>query len=265
MVDPNPPSRGPQSKAVATMAMIRGDLGAHVWLFDFDNTLAALEKRVDWVEGRRELEGFLRSEGIDEAILREFPSRNLPLYNALLTRTIGSKDRSSEVATSGRKDSVALIRDASRIIEAYELRGVDSAEPLPGAGDLLQKLRERGNRLAIVTSNSSRTVTRWLAQQSLTSTVDVVVGRDSLLPLKPAPEMLLRALYLCDGTATDTVLVGDSEADLRAASTAGIRFLGIAATAEARMRLEALGVRDIFRSPSELANSSHFPGVSTKV
>ena len=56
---------------------------AKLWLFDFDNTVAALEREVDWPGSRRELEAFLRAEGVDEKIFVEIPKGNLPLYAAL--------------------------------------------------------------------------------------------------------------------------------------------------------------------------------------
>jgi phosphoglycolate phosphatase-like HAD superfamily hydrolase len=230
-----------------TAAVRNGNPEARVWLFDFDNTLAALEKQVDWAASRRELESFLRNEGIDEAIFREFPSRNLPLYNALLTRSRGAG---------------ALMRQASAIIESYELRGVEHAVPLPGAIELLFALRARNKRIAIVTSNSSRTVTRWLARHRFSREVATIVGRDSLLPLKPAPEMITRALELTDGTASESVLVGDSEADLRAAYHADVMFFGVAANPNGRTLLEALGAREVFPSPGHLARHLGLAGSS---
>jgi phosphoglycolate phosphatase-like HAD superfamily hydrolase len=231
-----------------TVAAFYGNPQARLWLFDFDNTLATLERQVDWAASRRELESFLRAQGIDEAIFREFPSRNLPLYNALL---MGRQD--------GWGNAAGLIRQASAIIESYELRGVEHAVPLPGAIDLLIALRARNKRIAIVTSNSSRTVTRWLAEHRLTLEVGAIVGRDSLLPLKPAPEMIRRALELTDGIAPEAVLVGDSEADLHAAHRADVAFFGVAANLDARVRLEALGAREIFRSPGDLARHLGLP------
>jgi HAD superfamily hydrolase (TIGR01509 family) len=226
-----------------TAAVVSGNPEARVWLFDFDNTLAALEKHIDWATSRRELEAFLRSEGIDEAIFREFPSRNLPLYNALLTRLL-----------LGSPGNAALMRRASAIIEAYELRGVEHAAPLPGATELLLALRARNKRIAIVTSNSSRTVICWLARYRLTVEIGAIVGRDNLLPLKPAPEMIQRALELSDGAAPEAVLVGDSEADLHAAHRAHVGFFGVAANLDARTRLKALGACEVFSSPGDLAH-----------
>jgi phosphoglycolate phosphatase-like HAD superfamily hydrolase len=53
-------------------------------------------------------------------------------------------------------------------------------------------------------------------------------------------------------SSTDTVFVGDSEADLGAARAASVGFYGIAATDAARDRLIALGATNIFPSPAKL-------------
>jgi HAD superfamily hydrolase (TIGR01509 family) len=224
-----------------TEAIVSGNPRARLWLFDFDNTLAALEKQVDWAASRRELESYLRRQGVDGAIFEQFPSRNLPLYNELVMRSL-----------TGSQAGVDLLRHASAIIESYELRGVENAAPLPGAIELMQALRADNRLIAIVTSNSSLTVTRWLARHRLTLEVSAIVGRDSLLPLKPAAEMVIRALELSDGEPSDAVLVGDSEADLRAARRAEIGFFGIGSNPEASSSLQGLGATEVFPSPNDL-------------
>jgi phosphoglycolate phosphatase-like HAD superfamily hydrolase len=145
------------------------------------------------------------------------------------------------------------MRQASSIIESYELRGVENASPLPGAIELLLALHSSGKRIAIVTSNSSRTATRWLGLHGLAPAVGAIVGRDSMLPLKPSPEMIIRALELSDGSGPDAVLVGDSEADLHAACRAQVAFFGVSADLNGRNRLASLGACDVFRFPRDLA------------
>jgi phosphoglycolate phosphatase-like HAD superfamily hydrolase len=67
---------------------------------------------------------------------------------------------------------------------------------------------------------------RWLERHRMTALVRAIVGRDSMLPLKPAPDMVGRALELCATPAPEAVFVGDSEADLRAACGAQGGFFG---------------------------------------
>jgi HAD superfamily hydrolase (TIGR01509 family) len=144
------------------------------------------------------------------------------------------------------------LRQASDLIEKIELEGVDRAQPLEGAVETIAALKKSGATIAIVTSNSSRTVSRWFSKNGGAS-IDAIIGRDTLLGLKPAPDMLLRALEMFSIDQSETAFVGDSEADLQAAQTCAIQFYGIAPNQTARDRLLASGATEIFASPAALA------------
>jgi HAD superfamily hydrolase (TIGR01509 family) len=239
---------------------------AKLWLFDFDNTLAALEREVDWTGSRRELEAYLRAEGVDAEIFAEFPKGNLPLYAALHTRWLRAPRRASAIpqlaaaphnmvtgaAVLRPSNAEALLRHASEIIERHELVGTERAAPTPGAIDLLRAIAARSAVAIIVTSNSSRTVAHWLDRHRAGDLVRAIVGRDSLLALKPSPEMIARAIELAAIPAAETLFVGDSEADLGAARAAGVRFYRVVNSESDRHRLVAEGATDIFTSPAAL-------------
>jgi HAD superfamily hydrolase (TIGR01549 family) len=214
-----------------------------LWMFDFDNTIARLEPVVDWPGARKILEPYLRSVGAPDELFEKFPRRNLPLYDAYRTLTL---------ADPNRAQVQERLRHASEIIEQAELDGVDRAQPLVGALDLLAALKAGGAAIAIVTSNSSKTVKRWFDRHPGAS-IDAVVGRDSLLALKPAPDMLNRAIELSSVAPSDAAYVGDSEGDVRAAKSCGVRFYGIAATDNSHDQLVAAGATEIFGSPAALA------------
>lgn len=214
-----------------------------LWMFDFDNTLARLEPEVDWAGGRPLLERYLRSVGAPEELFERIPRGNLPLYDAYRTLIL---------AEPNNQDKIRTLQHASDTIEKIELAGVDRAQALEGAVETITALKKSGATLAIVTSNSSRTVSRWFKKNGAES-VDAIIGRDTLLGLKPAPDMLLRALELFSIDRSDAAYVGDSEADLRAAKSCGVRFFGIATTDSARDRLLASGADEIYSSPAALA------------
>ena len=234
-----------------------GDLAtARVWLFDFDNTLVALEPEVDWAASRVELERYLRQARVADAIFAEVPKGNLPLYEKLRGRLMEHAGSGAGGVFRDPRDAAnpaKLLAGASALIEAYELRGAARAQPLSGASDLLRAVKALHRSLGIVTSNSSRTVRNWLDRHGSTAIVDFIVGRDTLLPLKPAPDMVVRALTLCAAVAAEALFVGDSEADAGAARAAGVAFYGIATTAGRREQLGRDGAREIFGTPAELA------------
>lgn len=223
-----------------------------LWMFDFDNTIARLEPEVDWAGGRLILEPYLRSVGAPDELFARIPRGNLPLYDAY---------RNLALAEFSPRHMAEALRHASEIIEKIELAGVDRAQPLEGAIEILATLKASGAKIAIVTSNSSKTVKRWFERNGVTS-IDAIIGRDTLLGLKPAPDMLVRALESFSVDRSDAAFVGDSDADVRAARNCGVRFYGIAPTDSARDRLLATGATEIFASPAALAIHLNLP--STK-
>ena len=249
----------------------RAVAGHTLWMFDFDNTLAPLEPTVDWAGSRRELQAWLAAQGVTRTLFEEFPRGNLVLYEALRARlhaggdvarsVLGGLGEASAACGGGRLSETAgaILSGASAIIERHELAGVDSVAPAAGALELLGALRAAGATVAVVTSNSSRTVAAWLKAQTVNgragavALVDLIVGRDSGLPLKPSPATLERALALCSAASSDAAFVGDSEADLNAAKAAAVRFYGISAMAKGRDRLTILGALPVFSSPAAMA------------
>jgi phosphoglycolate phosphatase-like HAD superfamily hydrolase len=226
-----------------------------LWIFDFDNTIARLEPEVDWAGGRLVLEPYLRSVGAPDELFERIPRGNIPLYDAYRTIVL---------ADANRKPRLSEIQCASEIIEKIELAGVERAKPLEGALETIAALKNSGAAVAIVTSNSSRTIERWFEVNRanprsnpvalrLDTQLDAIIGRDSWLALKPAPDMVLRALEILSAKPSDAALVGDSEADLLAARNSGVRFYGIAASEAARDRLLAAGAAEIYSSPAALA------------
>jgi HAD superfamily hydrolase (TIGR01549 family) len=226
-----------------------------LWLFDFDNTLARLEPVVDWAASRRELEPMLRTAGAPEPLFQQFPRGNLVLYEAY-------RSHLTAMVRSDRGQRTAILLEASAIIEKYELQGIAKAAPLAGALDILRAITGAGSTVGIVTSNSSRTVRSWLGKNGAEQSVQIIVGRDSLLPLKPAPDMIVEARKTAGVPAHQTIYVGDTPADWAAALAAGVTFCGIASAQDARDALREAGAGEIFASPAALAHQRNFSSLA---
>lgn len=209
------------------------------WLLDFDLTLAALRYAVDWKGARRDLEAMLRSSGAPTELFEQVPAGALPLYEAYRSRFGAGHE--------------ATVNRASEVIEKFELVGVDRAVTLEGAREVLAALTESGARIAIVTSNSSKTIERWFKLNKIDAGAVPIVGRDTMLPLKPSPAMVERALSLLQSAPSEACFVGDSEDDFRAAQAFAVRFIGIASEPAGHDRLLAAGAAEVFASPAALA------------
>ena len=96
-------------------------------------------------------------------------------------------------------------------------------EPFPGAASVLATLRERGTRLAVVTSKRSGVARRTLECCGLWESIDAVVCADEVERPKPDPEpvhLALERLGLAH-EANQSLFIGDSPFDLRAGRAAG--------------------------------------------
>jgi len=233
-----------------------------LWVFDFDNTLARLEPEVDWAASRRELEPVLRAAGVADELFERFPKGNLLLYDATRTWMLAERrnGRRRTASSEALRRPVSTLKSASRIIERHELAGVERAQALEGAIELLRAVARSGAKIAIVSSNSSRTIRRWLTRHRLGAVVSAIVGRDSLLGLKPSPEMVRLALRKCGVRPREAAFVGDSIADFQAARATGVSFYGIAAKPGSRDLLVSAGANQIFASPAALAVHLNLPG-----
>ena len=96
------------------------------------------------------------------------------------------------------------------------------SRPLPGADALLDALVPTSVPLGIVTSKIETGAHDLLAHLGWTDHFGVVVGRDTTPEMKPSPVPMRYALDALHADPARTVSVGDTEADVRAASAAGV-------------------------------------------
>jgi pyrophosphatase PpaX len=142
----------------------------------------------------------------------------------------------STMGTPLRDQLVAFARSAAEaeaMLETYTTfqRRVhdEMVSPFPGACEVLAALRDRGTRVAIVTSKREEVARRTLSVCGLDEQVEVLVCAEHVTRGKPDPEAVRLALDALDLTrsAGDTLFVGDSPFDLRAGRAAGTRTAAV--------------------------------------
>jgi len=116
----------------------------------------------------------------------------------------------------------------------------DMVRPFPGASEVLVGLRERGARVAVVTSKRAEVARRTLEVCGLWDDVELVVSAEDVRRGKPDPEAVHLALERLRLDAPREVLfVGDSPFDLQAGRAAGTRTAAAPWGAFERSALEA--------------------------
>jgi phosphoglycolate phosphatase len=103
----------------------------------------------------------------------------------------------------------------------YERVNGDHAEVFPGVIEGLAALRARGLRLACLTNKPTAFAKALLRTKGLDDYFCAVFGGDAFERRKPDPLPLLKTCEALGTTPPETVMVGDSSNDARAARAAG--------------------------------------------
>ena len=123
-------------------------------------------------------------------------------------------------------------------------RYVQHVKVEPDGPAVLEELRAKGIRVAVVTNSPAKLARAMLDQARVDP--DVLVSGSDVCEPKPAPDGILAALTLLQLTAAQAVFVGDTNFDREAARRARIGFAGYRIDGD--MRIESLGeiVRLVF-------------------
>ena len=131
---------------------------------------------------------------------------------------------------------------------------VTLAHPLGDLGELLERLRKAGKRIAIATTDDRRPTERTLAALGIASAVDSIVCADDGMAVKPAPDMVLHLCSTLDVEPRRTAVVGDAVADLEMARAAGAGLvIGVLTGVAGATDLASLADR-VIASVDELGN-----------
>lgn len=121
-----------------------------------------------------------------------------------------------------------LVDQAFKInMEYYQAHLADLTCPYPGVVEVLEELRARQVKMAVVTNKHSSAARKILTAVKLDKYFDLVAGDGENIPLKPAPDLLLHAVEKLGCCVEDTLMVGDNHTDLGAARRAGIKSVFI--------------------------------------
>lgn len=119
-------------------------------------------------------------------------------------------------------DDAALDAAMRRYREHHDRQCTVAVALYPGVREHLERLREGGHPLAVVTNKPVRFAERIVAHLGLDRLLPVVVGGDSLPQQKPDPAPVAHALERLGAPPRRGTMVGDGVQDLRAGKAAGL-------------------------------------------
>lgn len=139
-----------------------------------------------------------------------------------------SRRASLELILKDRPVSEEKIREMMERKNGYyrsHLEGMDEKDLLPGAVDILEKLKSKGCRLALASaSKNAPTVVKRL---KIGSYFEVIADGNSVEKTKPAPDLFLFVSEKLNLLPEKCIVVEDAEAGIAAAKAAGMATIGI--------------------------------------
>ena len=126
--------------------------------------------------------------------------------------------------------------------------------PLPGAVDLLRRLRERSVPFGIATSGRRPEIDRSLEMLHVPDAIPVI-DRGDVLRAKPEPDLFLACQERLGVDVRDCFVVGDAVWDLLAARRAGMLSVGVLSGGYGEDELTRAGAYRVYRDTAELDDS----------
>ena len=181
------------------------------FLFDFDGVITDSEPYV--------------FEVLKQVIKDNF---GIELPYSDINMTIGCSDRkvAEYIATEYHIDySVELSEKLKKNYPDYyfEYEGI---KPFPYLRDLLSILKDRGRKVAIVSSTDRAHLEAALSRMGLSGFIDTIISGSDVQNKKPSPEPYLKGLEALSVDKQDAVVIEDSPTGIQSAGNAGIDCIG---------------------------------------
>ncbi|WP_324823995.1 HAD family hydrolase [Sinanaerobacter sp. ZZT-01] len=135
----------------------------------------------------------------------------------------------------------------------YEKNKENKTRPYEGIIELLQELKKRGYRTAVI-SNKYHEAVGTLTGHYFSGLFNAYLGETEGIPKKPAPDGVRRILELLHCQPFSAIMVGDSDVDILTAKNADLRSVGVTWGYRTRELLKQVGADYIIDEPKELLN-----------
>ena len=110
--------------------------------------------------------------------------------------------------------------------EYYMAHCLDSTKPYDGIINLLQNLKEKKYKMAIVSNKLQPAVTE-LNKYFFYDLIPVAIGESANVRRKPYPDSVIEAIKQLGSSTKTTVYIGDSEVDIETAKKAEISCISV--------------------------------------
>ena len=167
-------------------------------------------------------------------------------------RLVGGAIDEAVAAAGIEKSDDEMCEEIFQTFRAFYLdHSADRTAPYAGIPAVVEELRRRGLRVAIVSNKLQPAVTD-LNRHYFGNLIPVAIGEAPGVRRKPAPDSVLRALELLGSSKDEAVYIGDSEVDYATALAAGLPYLIVTWGFRTKEELAATGARCFIDRPEQI-------------
>ncbi len=154
-------------------------------------------------------------------------------------------------AVPGGEENPSFEEQLQYDMEYYRAHDRIKTKPYEGIPELLQELRERRIRIAVL-SNKDEVAVKNLCEHFFSGQYDLALGNTKDRPRKPHPAIVEEACRCFSLDKQSVLYVGDSETDAKTAEAAGVDYILVSWGFRDRKILETFSAKKIIDHPKEL-------------
>jgi phosphoglycolate phosphatase len=131
-------------------------------------------------------------------------------------------------AAQGRNLGQQELYDLFELFIAHYTANISAhSKPYETVVSVLQRYQDNGARLAVCTNKLESHARALLEALNMAKYFSAITGRDTFPVFKPNPDHLTGTIALAGGHARRTIMVGDTETDIRTAKAAGVPVVAV--------------------------------------
>jgi phosphoglycolate phosphatase len=139
----------------------------------------------------------------------------------------------------GQKSEENVLAVRAKFVPYYNIHNADFSAPYAGTVELLERIQERGVKIAVASNKYQEATMRLVPHYFPTNSFISVLGnRDGVAP-KPDPTLVYDIMREAGVEKDEVLYVGDSEVDMNTAINAGVEACAVTWGFCARERLAA--------------------------
>jgi phosphoglycolate phosphatase len=183
----------------------------NVLIFDLDGTL--IDSKLDLAHSVNAARNHLGLPPISNELVYSYVGEGAPV---LIRRALGAEALQEDVD-----------RALQYFLQYYRAHQLDHTTLYPGVRDALDRLKESGARLSVLTNKPVRISNEILAGLGVKDHFDYIYGGNSFEFKKPNPIGIDTIVRDTNASRERTVMVGDSGVDIQTARNAGVVACGV--------------------------------------